>query len=132
MYAIRSYYAQFSVKRYDDAEWQVPKVIMVWGQNPPPTCPDGFYGHWIVDCMKRGSQIISIDPRNTWTSTRAKYHLQIRPGTDGALVITSYSIHYTKLYDVALSGEIAYVQAMPSCVTVNVCPAIVITSYSIH
>jgi len=26
---------------------------------------------------------------------------------------------------VALSGEIAYVQAMPSCVTVNVCPAIV-------
>jgi anaerobic selenocysteine-containing dehydrogenase len=79
--------SQFSAKRYDDPEWQVPKVIMVWGQNPPPTCSDGFFGHWIVDCMKRGSQLISVDPRHTWTSSRAKYHLQIRPGTDGALAL---------------------------------------------
>ena len=79
--------SQFSEMRYEDPEWVVPKVIIVWGQNPPPTCPDGFYGHWIVDCMKRGSQIISVDPRNTWISTRAKYHLQIRPGTDGALAL---------------------------------------------
>ncbi|MBT4287276.1 MAG: molybdopterin-dependent oxidoreductase, partial [Deltaproteobacteria bacterium] len=40
--------SQFSEKRYEDPEWEVPKVIVVWGQNPPPTCPDGFYGHWIV------------------------------------------------------------------------------------
>jgi anaerobic selenocysteine-containing dehydrogenase len=79
--------SQFSEKRYEDPEWEVPKVIVVWGQNPPPTCPDGFYGHWIVDCMKRGSEIISIDPRYTWMSTRAKYHLQLRPGTDGALAL---------------------------------------------
>lgn len=79
--------SQFSELRYEDPEWEPPKVIIVWGQNPPPTCPDGFFGHWIVDCMKRGSEIISIDPRYTWMSTRAKYHLQLRPGTDGALAL---------------------------------------------
>jgi len=41
--------SQFLEKRYDDPEWEVPKVIIVWGQNPPPTCPDGFFGHWVVD-----------------------------------------------------------------------------------
>ncbi|MBW2682185.1 MAG: molybdopterin-dependent oxidoreductase, partial [Deltaproteobacteria bacterium] len=78
---------QFSAERFDDPEYEVPKVILVWGQNPPPTCSDGFFGHWVVDCMKRGSKIISIDPRNTWMSTRAEHHLQIRPGTDGALAL---------------------------------------------
>jgi anaerobic selenocysteine-containing dehydrogenase len=79
--------SQFLERRYEDPEWQVPKVIMVWGQNPPPTCPDGFFGHWVVDCMQRGSQIISLDPRHTWMSSRARYHLQLRPGTDGAMAL---------------------------------------------
>ena len=92
--------SQFSAQRYDDPEWEVPKVIIVWGQNPPPTCPDGFFGHWIVDCMKRGSKIISIDPRNTWTSTRAEYHLQIRPGTDGAMALGMLNVIINEeLYD---------------------------------
>ncbi|MFH0726764.1 MAG: molybdopterin-dependent oxidoreductase [Pseudomonadota bacterium] len=92
--------SQFSEKRYDDPEWKVPKVIIVWGQNPPPTCPDGFFGHWVVDCMKRGSQIISVDPRYTWTSTRAKYHLQLRPGTDGALALGMLNVIINEeLYD---------------------------------
>lgn len=92
--------SQFSEKRYEDPEWKVPEVIMVWGQNPPPTCPDAFFGHWIVDCMKRGSKIISIDPRYTWMSTRAKYHLKIRPGTDGALALGMLNIIINEeLYD---------------------------------
>ena len=94
--------SQFSAKRYDDPEWEVPKVIIVWGQNPPPTCPDGFFGHWVVDCMKRGSTIISIDPRHTWISTRAKYHLQLRPGTDGALALGMLNVIINEeLYDKA-------------------------------
>lgn len=91
---------QFSALRYDDPDYQVPKVIIVWGQNPPPTCSDGFFGHWVVDCMKRGSKIISIDPRNTWMSTRAEYHLQIRPGTDGALALGMLNVIINEgLYD---------------------------------
>jgi anaerobic selenocysteine-containing dehydrogenase len=80
--------SQFLEKRYDDPEYRFPKVIMVWAQNPPSTCPDAFFGHWIVDCMRRGgSEVISVDPRFTWLSTRAKHHLQIRPGTDAALAL---------------------------------------------
>ena len=84
--------SQFLEKRYEDPEWEAPEYIIVWGQNPPNTCPDGFYGPWIVDCMQRGSKIISVDPRNTWMSTRAEYHLQIRPGTDGALALGMLNI----------------------------------------
>jgi len=92
--------SQFLEKRYEDPEWEVPKVIIVWGQNPPPTCPDGFFGHWIVDCMKRGSKIISVDPRYTWMSTRADVHLQIRAGTDGALALGMLNIIINEeLYD---------------------------------
>ena len=79
--------SQFLEKRYDDPEWEVPEVIIVWGQHPPNGCPDAFFGHWIVDCMKRGTKIISMDPRNTWMTGRSEYHLKLRPGTDGAMAL---------------------------------------------
>lgn len=79
--------SQFLEKRYDDPQWVPPEVIIVWGQHPANGCPDAFFGHWIVDCMKRGSKIIAIDPRNTWTTSRSAIHLQNRPGTDGALAL---------------------------------------------
>jgi anaerobic selenocysteine-containing dehydrogenase len=92
--------AQFSVERYDDPEWQTPEVILVWGQNPPATCPDAFYGHWIVDCMQLGSKIVSIDPRHTWLSSRSEHHLQIRPGTDGALALGMLNVIISEeIYD---------------------------------
>jgi anaerobic selenocysteine-containing dehydrogenase len=79
--------SQFLEKRYDDPQWRVPEVIITWGQHPANGCPDAFFGHWIVDCMRRGSKIIAVDPRNTWTTSRAANHLQLRPGTDGALAL---------------------------------------------
>lgn len=79
--------SQFSEQRYNDPEWVPPKTIMIWGNDPVPTCPDGFHGHWIVECMKRGSELIVIDPRVTWVASKAKYHLQLRSGTDGALAL---------------------------------------------
>lgn len=92
--------SQFLEKRYDDPEYEFPKVIMVWGQNPPPTCPDGFQGHWIVDCRRRGSKLVVIDPRVTWLASRADIHLQIRPGTDGALALGMLNVIINEeLYD---------------------------------
>lgn len=35
--------------------------------------------------MKHGTRLITVDPHVTWLSSRADYHLQIRPGTDTAL-----------------------------------------------
>jgi anaerobic selenocysteine-containing dehydrogenase len=94
--------SQFLEKRYDDAEYEVPKVIVVWGQNPPPTCPDAFFGHWILDCRRQGSELIVIDPRITWIASRAKVHLQLRPGTDGALALAMLNVIINEeLYDKA-------------------------------
>ncbi len=93
--------SQFLEKRYHDPEYKYPKVIIVWAQGPVATCPDGFYGHWIVDCMKNGgSEIISVDPQYTWLTTRAKYHLPLRPGTDAALALGMMNVIINEgLYD---------------------------------
>jgi anaerobic selenocysteine-containing dehydrogenase len=71
MFATHGHYAvadasQFLEKRYEDPEWTPPKYIIIWAQNPAAGCHDGFYGHWIIDCMKRGSKLITIDPALTW------------------------------------------------------------------
>ncbi len=79
--------SQFFEKRFDDPRYTLPKYIVIWAQNPMSGCPDAFQGHWVVDCMRRGSKLIVIDPRWTFFASRAEYYLQIRPGTDGALAL---------------------------------------------
>lgn len=77
--------AQYLPGGYDDPQFEVPKYILVWGKDPLYSNPDGFFGHSIIDLMKRGSKIITIDPRLTWLGAHAEYHLQLRPGTDAAV-----------------------------------------------
>jgi len=79
--------SQWHEKRYDDPEYRIPETVTIWGQNLPATCPDGFFGHWYVDLMKRGTQLMVIDPRCTWIASRARLWLQLRPGTDAALAL---------------------------------------------
>lgn len=79
--------SQFFPDRYNDPRFELPKYIIIWGQNPAVGCPDGFFGPWVVDCMRRGTKIISIDPRATFFTSRAEFFLQIRAGTDGALAL---------------------------------------------
>jgi anaerobic selenocysteine-containing dehydrogenase len=92
--------SQFLEKRYDSPEWTPPKYIIMWAQNPIAGCHDGFYGHWIIDCMRRGSRLIVIDPRATWLTSRAEVHLQNRPGTDGAIALGMLNVIINEeLYD---------------------------------
>ena len=73
---------------------------MLWGKAPLESNGDGFFGHAIIDLMKRGAEIISIDPRVNWIATRAKYHLRLRPGTDCALAMAMCNIIISEdLYD---------------------------------
>ena len=91
---------QFLPEGMSDPEYRVPEVIVVWGQNPAVGCPDGFFGHWVVDCMKRGSKLIVVDPRWTWFSSRAEKFLQLRPGTDAALALGMVNVIISEgLYD---------------------------------
>jgi len=86
--------------RYNHPDWRPPKYIIVWAQNPTIGSVDGFFCHWIIDCMKRGSKIISIDPRVTWIASRSELHLQIRPGTDGAMALGMLNVIINEgLYD---------------------------------
>ena len=101
--------SQFLEKRYDDPVYEVPRVIVVWGTNPTTTDPDGFFGHWIIDCMKRGTKIVSVDPRYTWLTTRAEFHLQIRPGTGGTLALGMLHIIMNEgIYDKKFVDEWTY------------------------
>lgn len=79
--------AQFFPDRYDDPRWIPPKIMVVWGNNPIISNADGFLGHWVVECMKRGTEIIMVDPAMIWLSAKAKIWLPIRPGTDAAMAL---------------------------------------------
>ncbi len=101
--------SQFLEQRYDSPEWEPPKYIILWAQNPAAGCHDGFFGHWIVDCMRRGSKLIVIDPRHTWFTTRAAIHIQNRPGTDGAIALGMLNVIINEgLYDKAFVEKWCY------------------------
>jgi anaerobic selenocysteine-containing dehydrogenase len=92
--------AQWLEKRYDDPAYRLPKCVVIWGYNIPNTCPDNIFGHWFIDLMKRGTEIVCVDPRLTWFSSRAKHWLRLRPGTDGALAMAFLHVIINEgLYD---------------------------------
>ena len=86
--------------RYDDPAFTLPKLIVFWGKDPLPTNGDGLFGHAAIDMMRRGSKLMSIDPRVNWVSTRADWHLRLRPGTDAALGMAMLNVIISEdLYD---------------------------------
>lgn len=93
--------SQFRATRYeDDPEWVVPECILIWGTNPVVCNSDAFLGHWIVECMKRGTELVTIDPKLTWIAAKSKYWLRLRPGTDCALALGMLNVIINEdLYD---------------------------------
>lgn len=86
MFMVGDYSQQF-IDRYDNPNWQTPGLIIVWGNNPVVANSDGAYGHWVIDCMQRGSKLMVVDPRVTWLGAHADLWLQVRSGSDGALAL---------------------------------------------
>lgn len=85
---------------YDDPAYKIPELIVQWGKEPIASNPDGLFGHAVIDLMKRGAKLMTIDPRVTWTGARAAYRLQLRPGTDAALAMAFLSVIINEdLYD---------------------------------
>ena len=93
--------SQFRPDRYEnDPEWQIPECIVIWGTNPVVCNSDAFLGHWIVEAMKRGSELVTIDPQLTWIASKSKYWLRLRPGTDAALALGMMNVIVNEgLYD---------------------------------
>jgi anaerobic selenocysteine-containing dehydrogenase len=77
-----------------------PACLLVWGHNPLVTGPDGEIQFRVRDCIKRGTKLIVVDPRETETAKKADIWLQIRPGTDDALALSMIHVIIQEgLYD---------------------------------
>jgi anaerobic selenocysteine-containing dehydrogenase len=66
------------------------KCIMLIGRNPPPSFQQTWEG--IIKAKQKGSKLIVIDPRNTETAKNADIFLQLRPGTDCALLMSMVNV----------------------------------------
>lgn len=62
------------------------KCVVIWGAGPSKSDPIGFFAQ-MVRAKKQGAKLIVIDPRQTKEAKMADLWLQIRPGTDAALIL---------------------------------------------
>ncbi len=86
--------------RWDDERYDLTEVLVMWGKAPLESNPDGFFGHAVVDAMRRGTRVIQIDPRVNWLSARADIFIQLRAGTDTALAMAMLDVIIKEeLYD---------------------------------
>ena len=80
---------------YQDPAYTLSKYVVVWGKEPLPSNGDGFFGHCLVDMMKLGSKIISVDPRITWVGARnGNINVQLRPQTDTAFALAVMNLMF--------------------------------------
>jgi anaerobic selenocysteine-containing dehydrogenase len=61
------------------------ECVILWGHNRFVSAP--AVAQPITAARKRGAKLIVIDPRRTPSAKEADIHIQIRPGTDGALIL---------------------------------------------
>ncbi len=67
------------------ADYEKSRCIVLWGKNPLSSTPSLV--REITDARARGCALIVIDPKETSLAKDADLHLQLRPGTDGALAL---------------------------------------------
>ncbi len=83
-----------------------PACLLVWGHNPVISGPDGELQFSVKDCLKKGTRLIVIDPRETEMARKADLWLQIRPGTDDALALSMMHVIINEnIYDAEFVKE---------------------------
>jgi anaerobic selenocysteine-containing dehydrogenase len=74
------------------------RAVIIWAHNPAWSMAREM--EELVAAKERGVKIIDVDPRMAPTTRLADIHLQLRPGTDGALALgMSRVIINERLYD---------------------------------
>jgi anaerobic selenocysteine-containing dehydrogenase len=86
---------------YPVADFHHPsKTIVLWGSNITSTNEEGAICSLLLKQLNNGTELIVIDPRRTELAQKAKYWLQIRPGTDNALALAFLNVIINeKIYD---------------------------------
>ncbi len=59
--------------------------IVLWGSDPSVSCPPLM--HDINKALAHGAKLLVVDPRATQLARKTDFHLQLRPGTDGAVAL---------------------------------------------
>lgn len=62
-------------------------LIMLWGSNPTATNEEGIIGKLLLDQLREGTRLITVDPQKTEVAKKSEIHLQLRPGSDTALAL---------------------------------------------
>jgi anaerobic selenocysteine-containing dehydrogenase len=76
------------------------KLVILWGSNITSTNEEGAICSLLLNQIKNGTELIGIDPRKTELADKAKFWLQIRPGTDNALALAFlHVVIEEELYD---------------------------------
>lgn len=75
----------YKLKTTSTVESPKTKCVLVWSTNASGSIPP-FENHHLAK-KKKNRKMIVVDPRRTETAELADIHLQIRPGTDGALAL---------------------------------------------
>ncbi len=92
--------SQMFPERFDNPNWKVPACIVIWGNNPVVSNPDSFMGYWIIECMKRGTKLIVVDPRLTWLAHGLNYGFSSGLEPTAALALAMLNIIIEEeLYD---------------------------------
>ena len=63
------------------------KLAVLWGSNITSTNEEGEINSLFIEQVKKGMEVIIVDPRRIDTVKKARMWLQIRPGTDNALAL---------------------------------------------
>ncbi|GAB4249287.1 MAG: molybdopterin-dependent oxidoreductase [Thermoleophilia bacterium] len=79
-------------------DWASARCLLIWSANPFYT--NTTLARRLLDARERGLVVITVDPRLTPTAAHSDLHLQLRPGTDGALALAMANVIIEEaLYD---------------------------------
>ncbi len=69
-------------------DYDVPTgLILNWGSNLLKSNEEGIIALRLIESIKKGADLIVIDPRKTHLASIAQSHLQLKPGSDIALAL---------------------------------------------
>ena len=63
------------------------QLAVLWGSNITSTNEEGEICRLLLDQLKKGAELMVVDPRRTSLVSRARLWLPLRPGTDDALAL---------------------------------------------
>jgi molybdopterin-containing oxidoreductase family molybdopterin binding subunit len=83
---VSAFFFYGGTQSWDYENFSKYKTFVTWGSNMIETYPQMW--KLFADAVeKNGAKLVSIDPNYNTTTSKANYHVRVRPGTDAALAM---------------------------------------------